>query len=189
MNICWLLTFTALGEELKFCRTVRDWRELGRWGESLAKLRQTSTHGPHFYNNQIDPNNARIVMESFCSENFHICCYEILQNCQGCLRDKRGGESSAKWGQTTHGPHFCNSDIDPTRTQLLIRNHSSLLKTSFVDTLLWFFVDLLKKKIQYYKCIVWCFITKIIQFSKPIYHQWEVSHSYSHRQLTLVVKM
>ena len=45
-------------------------------------------------------------------------------------------------------------------------------------TLSWF-VCRFVKDFHFFKCIVWCFITKTIQFSKPICHQWEVNQKSS----------
>ena len=135
----YLLTFDFYSswrraEILQNCQ-VKDWREMGRWGESLAKLRQTSTHGSHFCNSHIDQNITRIVIESL----FIVLLkwkfsYLLLWNfveLSKMLGDQRGVDSSAKWRQTTHGPHFCNNNIDPTRTQYFIWNHSFLPKTSY----------------------------------------------------------
>ena len=121
----YLLTFDFYSSRRR-AEILQNWQGLEGDGtlrgvESLAKLRQTSTHGSHFCNNQIDPNNTRIVMESL----FIVLLkwkfsYLLLWNfveLSKVLGDQRWVESTAKWRQTTHGLHFCNSDIDPTRTQ------------------------------------------------------------------------
>ena len=64
----YLLTFDFYSswrraEILQNCQGLEEDGTL-RGVESLAKLRQTSTHGSHFCNSHIDQNITRIVIES-----------------------------------------------------------------------------------------------------------------------------
>ena len=100
-----------------------------------------------------------------------------------CRTVKDVGEIRGKWSrrQNEDKPHMVPIFATTILIQLEHNNWYGIIPFCQKDPLLtlsWF-VCRFVKDFHFFKCIVWCFITKTIQFSKPICHQREVNQKSS----------